>query len=160
MCHSKFSKVLETKSQCYMEMLLYKKKSIKIAIRFLIIFCYGVPSVWALDAWEMNFSLLIQIMEAAFKTIVFSLFCSCIAVVFFSSAGSHSWSDILGFFFVGSSQLAIRSIIWIMVWLKISRQIIFHVAVWPNLCAGSILKAIYEALSYQASSAQEWSTML
>lgn len=58
-----------------------------------------MPSVWALDAWEMNFSLLIQIMEAAFKTIVLSLFCSCIAVVFFSSAGSHSWSDILGFFF-------------------------------------------------------------
>lgn len=137
-----------------------KKKSVKIAIGFLIMFCYGVPGVWALDGWEMNFSLLTEITEATFKTIVFSLFCSHFTVVFFSSSGSHSWSDIFGIFFVGSSQLDILSIIWIMVWLKTSRQIMFHVAVWPNLCVGSILKAMYKALSSQASSAQEWSTML
>lgn len=49
MCNFKFSKVLETKSQCYMEMLFLKKKSVKIAVRFLIFFCYGVPTVWALN---------------------------------------------------------------------------------------------------------------
>lgn len=136
-----------------------KKKSVKIAIRFPIIFYYRVPDVWALDGREMNFSLLTQITEAAFNTIIFSLFCSYFAVVFFSSSSSHSWPDIFGIFFVGSNQLDILSIIWIMVWLKISRQIMFHVAVWPNLSVGSILKTMYKTLSYRASSAQEWSTM-
>lgn len=76
-----------------------KKESVKITIRLLIIFCYRVPGVWAFDGWEMNFSLLTQITEVTFKTMVFSSFCSHFAVVFFSSSGSHSWSDILGFFF-------------------------------------------------------------
>lgn len=135
------------------------KKSIQIAIRFPIFFLITVCLMsghlmaerWTFLRWLRSQRLL--------STQLFS-HCSALVLQLFSSV--HPVSQLarhFGGFFVGSNQLDILSIIWITVWLKIARQIMFHVTVWPNLSVGSILKAMYEALSYQASSAQEWSTM-